>query len=184
MATLLETTSDETREKSLLLLQKQLPHITQRLQLALDKLQAPDKESTNNILATTWWKEVTTRRKDSQIKFQGVIDKNTFIPEELFSSVVENLLENAIQKRQVDPDILITVTLIIESDSIALTVTDTGHAVAREIKKSILKEHVASDNGHGIGLYQAARQAEPLGYTLQLKENRDGNVTFKLTNTK
>ncbi len=38
MTILLDTTSYETREKSLLLLQKQLPHITQRLQLALNKL--------------------------------------------------------------------------------------------------------------------------------------------------
>jgi len=181
MTTLLDTTSDETREKSLLLLQKQLPHITQRLQLALNKLQAPENESANDILATTWWKEITSRRKDSQIKFQGVIDKDTLIPEELFSSVVENLLENAIQKRQVDADILITVTLIIESNSIALTVTDTGHAVIEKIRKSILKEHIASDNGHGIGLYQAARQAESEGYILRLTENRDGNVSFMLS---
>ena len=85
------------------------------------------------------------------------------------------------QKRQVDPDIVITVTLNIESDSIVLTVTDTGHAVAEKIVKSILKEHVASDNGHGIGLYQAARQAELLDYTLRLTENRDGNVSFELS---
>ena len=182
MTTLLDTTSDETREKSIFLLQKQLPQITQRLQLALNKLQAPEKESENNILATAWWKEITNRRKDSQIKFQGIIDKDTPIPEDLFNSVVENLLENAIQKRQVAADILITVTLVIESDSIALTVTDTGHAVVERIKKSILKEHIASDNGHGIGLYQAARQAESVGYILRLTENREGNVSFMLSN--
>lgn len=181
MTALLNTTSDETRDKSLSLLQKQLPHITQRLQLALNKLQAPEKKSSDSILATTWWKEITNRRKDSQIKFQGIIDIDTLIPEELFSSVVENLLENAIQKRQVDPDVLITVTLIIESNSIALTVTDTGHAVVEKIIKSILKEQVASDNGHGIGLYQAARQAESEGYILRLTENRDGNVSFMLS---
>lgn len=181
MTTLLETNSDETREKSLALLKKQLPHITQRLQLSLNKLQAPEQESTNNILVTPWWKELSARREDSQIKFQSIINEDTLIPEELFNSVVENLLENAIHKRQVDPDIVITVTLKIESDSIVLTVTDTGHAVAEKIAKSILKEHVASDNGHGIGLYQAARQAELLGYTLRLTENRDGNVSFELS---
>jgi len=181
MTTLLETTSDETREKSLLLLQKQLPNITQRLQLALNKLQAPEKESTNNILATTWWKELSTHRDDSQIKFQSIINRDIQIPEELFNSVIENLLENAIQKKQVDPDIVITVNLIIESNLIVLTVTDTGHAVVENIAKSILKEHIVSDSGHGIGLYQAARQAESLGYTLQLIENREGNVCFRLS---
>ncbi len=181
MTTLLETTSDDTREKSLALLKKQLPHISQRLQLALNKLQAPEQESSNNILATPWWQELSTRREGSQIKFQSIINEDTLIPEELFNSVVDNLLENAMQKRQVDPDIVITVTLKIESNSIVLTVTDTGHAVDEKISKSILKEHIASDNGHGIGLYQAARQAELLDYILRLTENRDGNVCFELS---
>ena len=181
MTTLLDTTSDETKEKSIALLKKQLPHISQRLQLALNKLQAPEQKSTTNILATIWWKEISTRREDSEINFQSVIDKDTLIPEELFNSVIENLLENAIQKRQVDPDIEISVTLKIESSSIILTVTDTGHAVNEKITNSILKEHVASDNGLGIGLYQAAKQAESLSYILRLSENRDGNVSFELS---
>jgi signal transduction histidine kinase len=181
MTTLLESDSDETRGKSLALLKKQLPNISQRLKLALDKLQAPEEEAAKNIQATTWWKGVSARRESSQIKFLVTIDKDTLIPEGLFDSVLENLLENAIHKRQVDSDIAIIVSLNIEPTSIALTVTDTGHAVAREIRKLILKEHVASDNGHGIGLYQAARQAESLGYTLRLIDNRDGNVSFQLS---
>ena len=181
MTVLLETDSDETREKSLTLLKKQLPVISQRLQLALNKLQAPEEESTKNIHAMAWLKGLSTRRDGSQIKFTGTINEDALIPEELFDSVVENLLENAIHKRQVDPDIVIIVSLKTDLDSIALTVTDTGHAVAHEIRKLILKEHVASDNGHGIGLYQAARQAESLGYSLRLIENRDGNVSFELS---
>jgi signal transduction histidine kinase len=181
MTALLETDSDETREKSLTLLKKQLPNISQRLQLALDKLQAPEEESAKNIQAMTWWNGLSARREGSQIKFLVNIDKDTLIPEGLFDSVLENLLENAIHKRQVDSDITIIVSLNIEPTSIALTVTDTGHAVARGIRKLILKEHVASDNGHGIGLYQAARQAESLGYTLRLIDNRDGNVCFQLS---
>jgi signal transduction histidine kinase len=181
MTTLLESDSDETRGKSLALLKKQLPNISQRLQLALDKLLAPEEEAAKKIQATTWWKGLLARRESSQIKFLVNIDKDTLIPEGLFDSVLENLLENAIHKRQVDSDIAIIVSLNIEPTSIALTVTDTGHAVAREIRKLILKEHVASDNGHGIGLYQAARQAESLGYTLRLIDNRDGNVSFQLS---
>jgi len=181
MTALLETDSDETREKSLTLLKKQLPNISQRLQLALDKLQAPEEESAKNIQAMTWWNGLSARREGSQIKFLVNIDKDTLIPEELFDSVLENLLENAIHKRQVDSDITIIVSLNIGPTAIALTVTDTGHPVARGIRKLILKEHVASDNGHGIGLYQAARQAESLGYTLRLIDNRDGNVCFQLS---
>ena len=33
----------------------------------------------------------------------------------------------------------------------------------------------------GIGLYQAARQAEGAGFSLTLEANRDGEVCFALT---
>ena len=182
MTTLLETDSEETREKSLMLLKKQLPHISQRLQLALQKLQAPEKETSSQILASVWWQALSTRLEESNIEFSDDIKHDSLIPEELFNSVVENLIENAIHKRQLDADIVITVTLKTDTETIVLNVTDTGHAVDECVAKSILKEHVPSDSGHGIGLYQAARQAESLNYSLQLTENRDGNVSFELSN--
>ena len=185
MTTLLDTNSDETREKSLILLKRQLPHISQRLQLALDKLQAPGKETHHQILATAWWEDLSTRRQESRIRFNSDIKHDTLIPEELFNSVVENLLENAIHKRQVDPDIVIIVTFKTDTTSISLCVTDTGKAVDEHIAKSILIDHIESDNGHGIGLYQAAKQAKSLNYVLRLEENHDGNVNFELsTSTK
>lgn len=181
MTTLLETNSKETREKSLMLLKKQLPHISQRLQLALQKLQAPEKETSSQLLAADWWEELSTRLEESNIRFNDDIKHNSLIPEELFSSVVENLIENAIHKRQVDADIVITVTLKTDTKAIVLNVTDTGHMINEDIAKLIFKEHVPSDSGHGIGLYQAGKQAESLNYTLQLVENRDGNVSFALS---
>lgn len=181
MTTLLETTSDEKREKSFILLKKQLPHISKRLQLALNKLQAPDKVTTRDVLASKWWAELATHLSGSNIQSDDNIEIDTLIPEELFNSVVDNLLENAIQKRQVDPDVAITVTLKTNNNTVVLNVTDTGHAVTENIEKSILKEHVDSHNGHGIGLYQAARQAETYGYTLQLMENQNGKVSFELS---
>jgi len=39
---------------------------------------------------------------------------------------------------------------------------------------------VASQGGLGIGLYQAARQAEAAGFTLSLETNRDSEVCFAL----
>jgi len=182
MTTLLETDSEETREKSLMLLKKQLPHISQRLQLALQKLQAPEKEISSQISASVWWQALSTRLEESNIGFSHDIKHDSLIPEELFNSVVENLIENSIHKRQVDPDIVITVTLKTDTETIVLNVTDTGHIIDERIAKLIFKEHVPSDSGHGIGLYQAGRQAESLNYALRLKENCDGNVSFELSN--
>jgi len=182
MTTLLETDSEETREKSLMLLKKQLPHISQRLQLALQKLQAPEKEISSQISASVWWQALSTRLEESNIGFSHDIKHDSLIPEELFNSVVENLIENSIHKRQVDPDIVITVTLKTDTETIVLNVIDTGHMIDERIAKLIFKEHVPSDSGHGIGLYQAGRQAESLNYALRLKENCDGNVSFELSN--
>ena len=42
---------------------------------------------------------------------------------------------------------------------------------------------VPSQNGLGIGLYQAAKQAEQLGYQLTLASNTDGRVCFELART-
>ena len=44
----------------------------------------------------------------------------------------------------------------------------------------LLRAPVRSDTGLGIGLYQAARQADAAGYALRLEANRDGEVCFAL----
>ena len=54
-------------------------------------------------------------------------------------------------------------------------------AIPPDIAASLLRAPVASSAGLGIGLYQAARQAEASGYRLELESNRDGEVCFVLT---
>ena len=44
-----------------------------------------------------------------------------------------------------------------------------------------MRAPVNSRAGLGIGLYQAARQAETAGYRLALETNVDGEVCFALT---
>jgi hypothetical protein len=53
--------------------------------------------------------------------------------------------------------------------------------VPPELTTSLLRAPVRSESGLGIGLYQAARQAQASGYLLELKENRDGEVCFALS---
>ena len=64
-----------------------------------------------------------------------------------------------------------------------LLISDNGSKIPEHKANIIMKEPVKSDSGLGIGLYQAARQAESAGYLLTLKSNHDGNVCFELTNT-
>ena len=46
---------------------------------------------------------------------------------------------------------------------------------------ALLRSHVTSPGGLGIGLYQAARLAESRGYRLALETNVYGEVCFALT---
>ena len=69
-------------------------------------------------------------------------------------------------------------------DEEGLRVCDTGSAVPPQVVAGLLRGPVASTNGLGIGLYQAARQAEASGYRLVLEKNADGEVCFALLGTK
>jgi C4-dicarboxylate-specific signal transduction histidine kinase len=98
------------------------------------------------------------------------------LPGALFDSVAENLLQNALAKRQREPGLSISVAF----DGVTLSVTDDGSAIAPALADGLLREPVLSNDGLGIGLYHAARQADALGYRLALAESRPGRVTFAL----
>jgi sensor histidine kinase regulating citrate/malate metabolism len=101
------------------------------------------------------------------------------LPRSLFDSVADNLIRNALAKRALEPSVRIAISLSVEGEAV-LRVTDSGPAVDEELAKRLLRGPVASQSGLGIGLYQAARQAEGAGYALSLETNRDGEVTFRL----
>ena len=162
------------------LLKRQLPMLTQRLKLALDKLQAPNNKNQESIYLKDWWSDLKTRTNLENISWQEVLSGDTIIPVELFDSVVDNLLENIRGKIQIEKGISIRISLFSDTRNIVLTISDSGKAIPAEKVKQILKEPLQSNSGLGIGLYQAAKQAESQGYTLALKNNLDGNVCFEL----
>ena len=74
---------------------------------------------------------------------------------QLFDSVAENLLQNALAKRQRQPGLGIIVTFA----DLTLTVADDGAPVEPSVVDVLLREPVNSEDGLGIGLYHAAGQA-------------------------
>ena len=78
----------------------------------------------------------------------------------------------------VEPGIVIGVELQVEP--LRLTVCDSGSPIPEQLVSSLLHNVVVSENGLGIGLYQAARWAEQLGYRLTLDSNQPGRVCFEL----
>lgn len=167
-------------ERAQQLLQQQLPLLTQRIQQTLGKLQQPDIESANQQMAlSAWWDALRLHSQHHAIIWRAP-DRlpGGQIPAAMFDCVVDNLLDNALKKRQSEPDI--TITVAIQVEPLCLSVCDSGAPIPGNITANLLRSVVASENGLGIGLYQAARWAEQLGYRLVLVSNQPGKVCFEL----
>lgn len=180
----LESATDEERErwqqKGQQLFQKQLPQMTQRLQRALEKLQAPEKNLMPEMDIRSWWEAQQSRHGSNGVQFQARIEEGRIVPAELFDSVADNLLENAYRKSLVESNVRITVNLIVREGRLRFSVCDTGSAIEAEQARLLFKQPLRSNAGLGIGLYQAGRQAELMGYRLFLAHNEPGQVCFEL----
>ena len=162
------------------LVRRQLPAIAQRLAATLEKLQRPQGEGESYVSAQAWWEGLVRQYKSEGVEFQPQDPRSgARLPRSLFDSVADNLLRNALAKRAAEPTLRIAVSLHAGSE-LALRVKDSGSAVPQELATRLLRGPVASPGGLGIGLYQAARQAEGAGYVLALESNRDGEVGFIL----
>ncbi len=167
-------------------MRRQLPQITHRLQQTLEKLQAPERESgagQSSVPAAVWWESLQQRYMHESE--QGSIDfaaatlaDDASLPALLFDSVADNLLHNALLKRQSEASLRIRVALT--DAPLALSVCDTGSAVQQDLVASLMRAPVPSESGLGIGLYHASRQAEIHGFTLRLASNHAGKVCFEL----
>ena len=164
------------------LVKRQLPQIAQRLTATLEKLRAPQQAAAQRTDATTWWEGLKQRYTRGEITFAGDAGATAGIsvPGELFDSVAENLLQNALAKLHQQANFKIVVTFDPEPGG-KLTVRDSGDAVPSAVAARLFTASVPSQNGLGIGLYHAAKQAEQIGYRLRLVSNIDGNVCFELS---
>ncbi|MFT7460045.1 MAG: hypothetical protein ACI909_002733, partial [Planctomycetota bacterium] len=115
-----QSSEDASMSVSQQLFAKQLPHLTQRLQLALEKLQTPAVTSQNNVAVKSWWAELQNRNSLPGVVYKDDIAEDLRIPAELFDSVIENLLENIRTKRQVEPEITVSITLSCSVDNVVL----------------------------------------------------------------
>ena len=162
------------------LMRRHLPTVLQRLQQTLDKLQRPQIDSGRFITTEAWWESLQKTYQLRGVAFEATaLDAGILLPKDLFDSASENLLQNALEKRKVDPDVKVTVSLAC-GEEIVLRVCDSGRPVARNVLQGLLRGPVPSDTGYGIGLYQVARQAEMSGFSFRLAGNEPGQVCFEL----
>jgi len=168
------------------LMKRQLPQIAQRLAVTLEKLRSPQQDAAStSVDAAGWWNALRQRytRNDIVFSLQQPIAAGVTVPAELFDSVAENLLQNALVKARQHAGMRINVSFHAGNGG-CFTVCDTGPALPQSLAADLFVAPLPSQNGLGIGLYQAAKQAEQLGYVLTLLKNEDGAVCFELGKAK
>jgi signal transduction histidine kinase len=162
------------------LVRRQLPAIAQRLTATLEKLQRPQEGGESYVSAQAWWDALLRQYRAENVQFEVAgMRAGVRLPHSLFDSVADNLIRNALEKHAADPSVRILVSLLVDGQA-TLRVKDSGAAIPEELARRLLRGPVTSQGGLGIGLYQAARQAEAAGYALSLETNRDGEVCFSL----
>jgi hypothetical protein len=162
------------------LMRRQLPQISKRLAQTLDKLKRPQSDAGQFVLSSVWWRGLQRNYLHAGVVFDPAeLGRDRPIPKGLFDSVADNLIANAVQKRSQRPELAIRVYMKLD-DAVELSVCDDGAAVNKGVLRDLMRAPVPSDSGLGIGLFQAAQQAQAQGYTLELCVNRDGEVCFVL----
>jgi len=162
------------------LMQRQLPHLSHRLQRSLEKLRSPRKDAVEYGPLADWWQRLQARNDGQDVSFHAELKGNPDVPAECFDSVAENLLENAKRKRQADPGVEIRIELAADEAQVRLVVCDNGAPMDDARAESLFRSPVSSADGLGVGLYQAAHQAKQHGYDLELLRNDQTGVCFKL----
>ncbi len=181
LCSVVERDANRESPELLALIRRQLPAISRRLSETLERLRQPQADSQTRVSAVSWWEALVRQYADEGVEFsadgprQGVM-----LPRAAFESVADNLIRNALAKREANERLHVRVELRCGRDAIELHVADTGAAVPTELARELLDGPVPSQRGLGIGLYQAARLAQASGYALQLESNRDGDVRFVL----
>ena len=176
--------NDSEMEEIIGVIKKQMPLLTQRLNTTLEKLRSPDnmnnqpETSTGSLL--NWWHQLQLRYTDRHLEFVSDLSNDCEINLDVFTTVVENLLDNARSKRILEPNLEIIIKLSVKDDRLQLSVTDTGSAINPTIASQLFKEVIASNDGFGIGLYQSYEMAKSHGYTLKIENNSNGQVRFTL----
>ncbi len=176
--------NDAEIQEKMDVLKKQMPILTQRLNTTLEKLRAPakadDSSQTSSGSLLHWWSQLQIRYTGRHITFSTDISSDVEIPVDIFTTVMENLLDNARNKRIREPDLEISVTLSNSNNQLQLSVADTGSAIDPQIASQLFREVVSSQDGFGIGLYQCYELANNHGYELSINDASQGHVCFVL----
>ena len=170
---------DRNTPESQKLLQSNLRQIGLRLQSTLEKLRTPRLNTHINLVDCKKWLDRIEKQHNAnpRMLFDSDIDNNLVLPVDLFDSVADNLINNALKKPSMTR---VEVRLLSSADIILLSVCDDGDPIGAEIESNLFTKPVSSGSGMGIGLYQSAIMAHAFSYELELSQNERGRVCFNL----
>jgi len=175
-----DISTPEDGERLLALIKRQMPQLVTRLSQTVDKLKQPTEQDAGSANANDWWQALRSRYAHDGVRFvPDSVDNTATVPQDLFDSVADNLLNNALRKRQTEPWVEVEARLEV-LPLLALSVTDSGSPAPEHVARNLFQSPVSSDSGLGVGLYQAARQAIRAGFQLSLTENLPGKVEMSL----
>ena len=167
------------------LLRRQLPEISARLRQTLAKLSAPVNKVRQCVPmpGSAWFESLRVRYTADWLQFEmaGTTGDCSIPDGDVFSSIIENLLQNIVDKRRVENGVVARVRFALASGLPVIEVCDSGSAVPEQVAVRLFQQRIGSENGLGIGLYQCASMAASLDYSLSLSENRQGEVCFRLS---
>src|SRR5690606_26432134 len=129
------------------------PEIAQRLHGTLDKLRTPGRSGpAAQVEAEQWWEALKARHARNEVVFAaGTISPQAKVPGELFDSVADNLVQNALNKGRREKDFRVEVYFVC-ADTPCLRVTDVGVPVPPPVAQRLFDAPVPSQTGLGIGL--------------------------------
>ncbi|MCP4075745.1 MAG: HAMP domain-containing histidine kinase [Gammaproteobacteria bacterium] len=169
---------DENQPLPSKLLQQNLNQISNRLESTLEKLKAPELSTSYQFVDIEKWLEnFKSINSQSSVEYHSDIKVSHAIPPELFESVINNLLSNALSKTDTKN---IIVDVISNLEMIVVTVCDDGKSMDVDVENKLFNQPVSSGQGMGIGLYQSAFMARAFNYELELANNQEGKVCFSL----
>lgn len=192
----LTSVAQQDAERAQPILQRQLPVLTQRIEMIMAKLKSPQAQVEAELLPlSVWWEGLKQRHQHQALLWvepsvDRVLTRHSgeifdqqdappiLVPAALFDCVADNLIDNACNKRLREPGIRITVSL--GTAPLNLSVSDSGSEINSGIAHQLLNTVIPSEDGLGVGLYQAARWAKQSGFRLTLAENKMGAVRFEL----
>jgi len=181
LCTVAERDANRDSPELLALFRRQLPAISRRLAETLERLRQPQAEAQTFVPAVEWWTSLARQYEEEGVAFSAQdLPANALVPRALFDSVADNLIRNALAKRDTSIGLRVRVELRC-GEKVELRVCDTGAAVPEDVARDLFRGPIPSKRGMGIGLYQAARQAQMNGFELTLESNQDSNVCFALT---